>query len=253
MYMKNGKTKNGGMVLKSRLLLKGTGQPTEYVVFTLSLWQMSSQVSPHSGSESNLTNWCTFYISENWYFLSVFPVQNIALYATNGRHYAVCTIPFPIHIRFSRVLSLSPSLIELICLCKATSTSTIFEFINHVLNFSGFTLFWIYCRKNVIIRFARRTDIMPPVPLETKYHPSAVDILLIKRLITETSKQTLLQFLQHEFVNIGKSHAERLIGENLKLIAFIYLRSLVKTKLVGSQGCLAKDYVHALCIVDNGK
>nr|XP_009795008.1 PREDICTED: DNA topoisomerase 6 subunit B isoform X2 [Nicotiana sylvestris]XP_009795009.1 PREDICTED: DNA topoisomerase 6 subunit B isoform X2 [Nicotiana sylvestris] len=67
--------------------------------------------------------------------------------------------------------------------------------------------------KNVIIRFARRTDIMPPVPLETKYHPSAVDILLIKRLITETSKQTLLQFLQHEFVNIGKCHAERLIGE----------------------------------------
>ncbi|KAJ8574062.1 hypothetical protein K7X08_010573 [Anisodus acutangulus] len=67
--------------------------------------------------------------------------------------------------------------------------------------------------KNVIIRFARRTDIMPPVPLETKYHPSAVDILLIKRLITETSKQTLLQFLQHEFVNIGKSHADRLIGE----------------------------------------
>lgn len=67
--------------------------------------------------------------------------------------------------------------------------------------------------KNVTIRFTRRTDIMPPVPLETKYHPSAVDILLIKRLITETSKQTLLQFLQHEFVNIGKSHAERLIGE----------------------------------------
>nr|GMD16404.1 DNA topoisomerase 6 subunit B isoform X1 [Ipomoea batatas] len=67
--------------------------------------------------------------------------------------------------------------------------------------------------KNVTIRFTRRTDIMPPVPLETKYHPSAVDILLIKRLIAETSKQTLLQFLQHEFVSIGKSHAERLIGE----------------------------------------
>ncbi|KAA8549565.1 hypothetical protein F0562_001417 [Nyssa sinensis] len=67
--------------------------------------------------------------------------------------------------------------------------------------------------KNVTIRFARRTDIMPPVPLETKYHPSAVDLLLIKRLIAETSKQNLLQFLQHEFVNIGKSYAERLIGE----------------------------------------
>ncbi|XP_057539077.1 DNA topoisomerase 6 subunit B [Amaranthus tricolor] len=67
--------------------------------------------------------------------------------------------------------------------------------------------------KNVTVQFARRTDIMPPVPTETKYHPSAVDLLLIKRLIGETSKQNLLQFLQHEFVNIGKPHAERLIGE----------------------------------------
>lgn len=67
--------------------------------------------------------------------------------------------------------------------------------------------------KNVTIRFARRTDVMPPIPMETKYHPSAVDLLLIKRLIAETSKLSLLQFLQHEFVNIGKSHAERLIGE----------------------------------------
>lgn len=54
---------------------------------------------------------------------------------------------------------------------------------------------------------------MPPVPLQTKHHPSAVDLLLIKRLIAETTKQNLLQFLQHEFVNISKSHAERLVGE----------------------------------------
>ncbi|XP_057956188.1 DNA topoisomerase 6 subunit B isoform X2 [Malania oleifera] len=67
--------------------------------------------------------------------------------------------------------------------------------------------------KNVTIKFSRRTDIMPPVPLETKHHPSAVDLLLIKRLIAETSKHNLLQYLQHEFVNIGKSYAERLIGE----------------------------------------
>ncbi|MBA0669061.1 hypothetical protein Goklo_001914, partial [Gossypium klotzschianum] len=67
--------------------------------------------------------------------------------------------------------------------------------------------------KNVTIKFARRTDVMPPVPVETKHHPSSVDILLIKRLIAETSKQNLMQFLQHEFVNIGKPLAERLIGE----------------------------------------
>ncbi|XP_043691416.1 DNA topoisomerase 6 subunit B isoform X2 [Telopea speciosissima] len=67
--------------------------------------------------------------------------------------------------------------------------------------------------KNATIQFARRTNVMPPVPCETKHHPSAVDLLLIKRLIVETSKQNLLQFLQHEFVNIGKKYAERLIGE----------------------------------------
>lgn len=72
----------------------------------------------------------------------------------------------------------------------------------------------IFCSKNVAINFARRTDVMPPIPLETKYHPSAVDLLLIKRLIGETSKPNLLQFLQHEFVNISKAHAERLIGKN---------------------------------------
>lgn len=71
--------------------------------------------------------------------------------------------------------------------------------------------FW---SKNVSISFARRTDVMPAVPIETKHHPSAVDLLLIKRLIAETSKPHLLQFLQHEFVNIGKAHAERLIGIN---------------------------------------
>ncbi|KAG9156216.1 hypothetical protein Leryth_021623 [Lithospermum erythrorhizon] len=67
--------------------------------------------------------------------------------------------------------------------------------------------------KNVTVKFARRTDVMPPIPLETKYHPSAVDLLLIKRLIAETSTQNLLQFLQREFVNVNKPLAERLIGE----------------------------------------
>ncbi|GAB2285614.1 DNA topoisomerase 6 subunit B [Dionaea muscipula] len=69
-------------------------------------------------------------------------------------------------------------------------------------------------RKNVTIRFARRTDVMPQVSMETKYHLSAIDLLLIKRLIAETSKQNLLQFLQHEFVNVRKSYAERLIAKD---------------------------------------
>lgn len=71
------------------------------------------------------------------------------------------------------------------------------------------------------IKFARRTDVMPPVPLETKHHPSSVDLLLIKRLISETSKQSLLQFIQHEFVNIGKGYAERLIGKPSKFFSLL--------------------------------
>lgn len=67
--------------------------------------------------------------------------------------------------------------------------------------------------KNLAIRFARRTDVMPPVPEETKHHPSAVDLLLIKRLIAESKEIHLQAFLQKEFVSINKAHAERLIGE----------------------------------------
>ncbi|WMV37523.1 hypothetical protein MTR67_030908 [Solanum verrucosum] len=67
--------------------------------------------------------------------------------------------------------------------------------------------------KNVLIRFTRRTDIMPSVPLETKHYPSDVDILLIKWLITETSKHTLLQFsFSTNFEEIGRSKFNPMIG-----------------------------------------
>lgn len=84
--------------------------------------------------------------------------------------------------------------------------------------------YFLHCSKNVTVQFSRRTDVMPPIPPETKYHPSAVDLLLIKRLIAETTKQNLLQFLQHEFVNIGKSYAQRLIGIFLSSSNFFYLK-----------------------------
>uniref|UniRef100_K4D7H4 Uncharacterized protein n=1 Tax=Solanum lycopersicum TaxID=4081 RepID=K4D7H4_SOLLC len=47
-------------------------------------------------------------------------------------------------------------------------------------------LVFVHRWKNVLIRFTRRTYIMPSVPLEAKYHPSAVDIFLMKQLTTET-------------------------------------------------------------------
>lgn len=61
---------------------------------------------------------------------------------------------------------------------------------------------------------------MPPVPVETKYHPSAVDLLLIKRLISESKEIYLHPFLQKEFISINKAHAERLIGTSFLLLWF---------------------------------
>ncbi|KAL3363206.1 hypothetical protein AABB24_012483 [Solanum stoloniferum] len=105
-YMKNGKTKTSGMVLKSRLSLKGTGQRT-----------------------------------------------------------------YPKSMHYMRQMAVITPYAQFL-----------FQFISDS------------PEKNVLIRFTRRTDIMPSVPLETKHYPSDVDILLIKWLITETSKHTLLQF-----------------------------------------------------------
>ena len=66
---------------------------------------------------------------------------------------------------------------------------------------------------NVTIILAQSTDVMPPLPIEMNYNPSVVDLLLIKRLITEMSKKNLIKVILHEFVNISKSYADRLIGE----------------------------------------
>lgn len=123
-------------------------------------------------------------------------VENFALHAADGSYHTLRSISFQICFRYARVCS------PLALPC--TSKTIIMHFIWHA--------FLLSCSKNITIRFSRRTDVMPPVPQETKHHPSAVDLLLIKRLIAETAKQSLLQFLQHEFVNLGKSYAERLIG-----------------------------------------
>ena len=54
---------------------------------------------------------------------------------------------------------------------------------------------------------------MPPVPKETMYHPSAVDLHVLRKLSSESHSKTLLNFFMKEFEGIGKGHAERLICE----------------------------------------
>ena len=133
--------------------------------------------------------------------------QFLFRFVSEASEYVICSYFFSLHlslyccgsVNYTTELRLFPK-------------DNLIKLLMSILSFSRIYLYF-FCSKNVTVQFARRTDIMPPVPTETKYHPSAVDLLLIKRLIGETSKQNLLQFLQHEFVNIGKPHAERLIGK----------------------------------------
>lgn len=54
---------------------------------------------------------------------------------------------------------------------------------------------------------------MPPVPLETKYHPSAVDLHILRKLAEESKSKTILNFFMKDFEGIGKEHSQRLVNE----------------------------------------
>lgn len=66
---------------------------------------------------------------------------------------------------------------------------------------------------SVSLEFPRRSNSMPSAPLEMKYHPSSVDLILLKELINENPDKELLQFLQDDFDKIDIKLAIELIGE----------------------------------------
>ena len=61
--------------------------------------------------------------------------------------------------------------------------------------------------------YRRRTDVMPPPPVEVKHHPSSVDNLLVESLIHNTKEKRLDRFLSREFSNISTPLAHRLLSE----------------------------------------
>ncbi|KAL4569865.1 hypothetical protein LXL04_025509 [Taraxacum kok-saghyz] len=82
--------------------------------------------------------------------------------------------------------------------------------------YAEFKFEYIGADENGVVKksYPRISEKMPRVPVQTKYHPSAVDSLsIIPRLIGQTSNQNLLWFLQHEFVKINKTQALQLIGK----------------------------------------
>lgn len=63
------------------------------------------------------------------------------------------------------------------------------------------------------LKFRRRSDRIPPPPVEVPHHPSSLDHQLLESLLQRTRANTLQQFLHKDLSNISRNHAVRLIEE----------------------------------------
>ena len=57
--------------------------------------------------------------------------------------------------------------------------------------------------KSLSCTYQRRTETVPPVPMETKYHPSAVDLHVLRKLAEDSKTKSLLAFFMKDFEGIG--------------------------------------------------
>ena len=71
--------------------------------------------------------------------------------------------------------------------------------------------------QDIQLHFARRAEVMPPLPRATKYHPTAAkeNQLLVKDLLSNTKEKTLSGFFNKEFTCI-KSRTREPIGERIR-------------------------------------
>mmetsp|Transcript_26030 Transcript_26030/g.55382 ORF Transcript_26030/g.55382 Transcript_26030/m.55382 type:complete len:708 (+) Transcript_26030:220-2343(+) len=66
-------------------------------------------------------------------------------------------------------------------------------------------------KKEMTLRFERRSEQMPAQAREVKHHPSSVNNLLIQQLLERTSNKTLFKFLTNDLSGISPSAAKKLI------------------------------------------
>ena len=67
--------------------------------------------------------------------------------------------------------------------------------------------------KDMKMRFRRRSDMMPAYPMESKYHPSSIDLETLKQLHHNSRQKTLAKFLEKDFESIEKSMSIKIAGE----------------------------------------
>lgn len=68
-------------------------------------------------------------------------------------------------------------------------------------------------KRNMTIRYDRRSEQMPPPAQQVKHHPSSVNNLVIQQLIQHTKTTTLEKFLVKELASVSPAIAKRLIDE----------------------------------------
>ena len=68
-------------------------------------------------------------------------------------------------------------------------------------------------KKDMTIRYDRRSEQMPPPAREVKHHPSSVNNLLVQQLVDKSNCKTLLKFLCEDLSGVSPSIAKRVIKE----------------------------------------
>lgn len=68
-------------------------------------------------------------------------------------------------------------------------------------------------KKNMQIRYHRRSEQMPPPAREVKHHPSSVNNLLIQQLLEKTKYKTIFKFLTCDLSSVSAAVAKRLLAE----------------------------------------
>lgn len=68
-------------------------------------------------------------------------------------------------------------------------------------------------KKNMQIRYDRRSEQMPPPAREVKHHPSSVNNLLVQQLLEKTKYKNIFKFLTGDLSSVSPSVARRLLAE----------------------------------------
>jgi DNA topoisomerase VI B subunit len=68
-------------------------------------------------------------------------------------------------------------------------------------------------KRNMSLRYDRRSEQMPPLPREIKHHPSSVNNIIVHQLIERSHYKTVTQFLTNELSSVTPSLAKRIVKE----------------------------------------